>query len=492
MKKIISLLLILMLLVPASITALASAAAPIEIVWLTVAPADAPNDTAKIVEAANKYSAEKIGVTVKLQYINEEGLRLALTTGENWDLSMADSGGNINFDNFARDGYFADITELLATETPDLYATMDEKFWEGASQNGSIYGIPVKKDMAAEIFFRIDEGYYTDTLGLEIPDEMKFEDIGKYLYAYKENRPNEYAMPLSRGGLTHYNGFLQMIMGRILVIPYYAVGTDKETTIIPWYENEEYLNRLRLLHQWYVDGIITPDAATTETLPATILSSVRSGQAWTGYKGWSNTGGLKVKLSRYDGPFMSRTSIQGAVQTINAGSSAEKQLAALKFVELLSTDTKFRDIFAYGIEGEHFNYLENGTVLRTDPGIENYNTTGWMYSTGSYVSASVESSKDAAGNIVLADPNLWIGVFEGYDKAIVSATGAYSFNREPVQAEASAVAAVMAKYEYEMNTGTLDIDAKLEDIIAELKYAGIDIVLAEAQAQLDAYLASVK
>jgi hypothetical protein len=299
-------------------------------------------------------------------------------------------------------------------------------------------------------------------------------------------------MPLSQGGLTHYNGFLQQIFGRTLVIPYYAVGTDKETTIIPWYENGEYLARLRLLHQWYADGIITPDAATTETLPTSILSSVRSGQAWTGYKGWSNTGGLKVKLSRYDGPFMSRTSIQGGVHTVNAGSSAEKQIAALKLVELLSTDTKYRDIFAYGIEGEHFNYLENGTVLRTALGKENYDTTGWMYTTGSYVTASVESSTDAEGNIVLADPNLWIGVFEGYKDAIVSATGAYSFDREPVEAEAAAVSAVMTKYQYEMNTGTLDIDAKLPDIIAELKQAGIETVLAEAQAQLDAYLASIE
>lgn len=359
MKKVVSLLLVLMLLVPASITALASAA-PVEIIWLAIANSDAPNDTAKIVAAANAYSAEKIGVTVNLQFMTEVNLLLALSTGEEWDLSMADPGGNVNFDRLAREGYFADITEALKTETPALYATMDDKFWEGASQNGSIFGVPVKKDMAAEIFFRIDEGYYTDTLGLEIPDQMKFEDIGQYLYAYKENRPNEYPMPLSQGGLTHYNGFLQQIYGRTLVIPYYAVGTDAETTIIPWYESAEYLARLRLLHQWYVDGLITPDAATTETLPFSILSTVRSGQAWTGYKGWANSGGLKVKLSRYDGPFMSRSSIQGGVHTVNAGSSPEKQVAALKIIELLSTDTTFRNMFAYGIEGEHYNYLENG------------------------------------------------------------------------------------------------------------------------------------
>jgi putative aldouronate transport system substrate-binding protein len=180
------------------------------------------------------------------------------------------------------------------------------------------------------------------------------------------------------------------------------------------------------------------------------------------------------------------------VHTINAGSSAEKQVAALKYIELLSTDTYFRDILAYGVEGEHFEYLENGTVLRTAYGKENYNTTGWMYTTGSYVSASVESSEDEEGNITLADPELWVKVFEGYENAIVSATKGYVFDREPVEAEATAVGAVMEKYQYEMNTGTLNIDEKLPQIKDELEKAGILIVLEEAQRQLDEYLASVE
>ena len=47
----------------------------------------------------------------------------------------------------------------------------------------------------------------------------------------------------------------------------------------------------------------------------------------------------------------------------------------------------------------------------------------------------------------------------------------------------------MEKYTAEMLTGTLDIDAMLPTIQEELKAAGIEAVQAEAQAQLDAYLA---
>ena len=46
----------------------------------------------------------------------------------------------------------------------------------------------------------------------------------------------------------------------------------------------------------------------------------------------------------------------------------------------------------------------------------------------------------------------------------------------------------MAKYSAELHTGTLDIDAKLPQIKAELEEAGIYVIQKEAQAQLDAYL----
>ena len=40
---------------------------------------------------------------------------------------MADPGSNINFDRYALEGYYADLTELLSSEAPDLFATMDGK-----------------------------------------------------------------------------------------------------------------------------------------------------------------------------------------------------------------------------------------------------------------------------------------------------------------------------------------------------------------------------
>ena len=115
-------------------------------------------------------------------------------------------------------------------------------------------------------------------------------------------------------------------------------------------------------------------------------------------------------------------------------------------------------------------------VKRTEQGDANWSMDGFV--TGSVVNASVTS--DAIYD--------WDEIFKGYENALVSTLGAFNFDKANVEAEHAACNAVMAKYIAEMLTGTLDIDAKLPEIQAELKAAGYEAVLAEAQAQLDAYL----
>ncbi|MCR5687899.1 MAG: ABC transporter permease subunit [Lachnospiraceae bacterium] len=89
--------------------------------------------------------------------------------------------------------------------------------------------------------------------------------------------------------------------------------------------------------------------------------------------GWSDPeiSGFNVKLVRFIGPNLSRSTEQGSLVAINAAASPEKAEACLKYCELLYTDRKFRDTLVYGIEGKHFNYYKD-TVIRTEEGNEHY------------------------------------------------------------------------------------------------------------------------
>ena len=343
------------------------------------------------------------------------------------------------------------------------------------------------KDLGAEVFFRLNSDYFEGEKGLALPEEMAFEDLEPLLAMYKADFPDKYPLHMGHNGLSGMFQVHERIVSNYLVIPYSKAGTPEGARIIPIWEDEAYMNMRRCLHRWYEAGYVNPDAATTTDLPYSLRNPVRSGTAWTGYKGWSNptTVGFNVKLSRYIGPNMSRTTQQGSLIAVNAAASEEHAQAALKYMELLYTDRAFRDLLAYGIEGEHFEYYE-GTVIRTARGGENYLLDAFV--TGPAVSASVVS----ADKSVVADADQWEKVYEGYAHARQSDTRGFSYDGEKTEAIRAALYAIWDSHHSDLVTGTVDPDKTMAEMAKLMYAAGLQEVLDDAQKQLDDYLGALK
>ena len=424
-------------------------------------------------------------MTVDLQMKTSDQMALDLDTGEYYDMIFTCDWFN-NFDGHARLGYYYDLTDLVQTAAPDLYAAVDP-WWGIGTLNGRVYGVPMLKDLGAEVFFRINSDYYEGEKGLELPEEMDFADLEPLLKMYKEDHPTEYPLYLGSGGPLGMFQTHERIIGNYLVIPYNRAGTEDGTRIVPVWEDEEYMEKLRCLHRWYELGYINPDAATTTDMPYSLRNPIRTGTAWTGYRGWSNPDitGFNVKLVRFIGPNMSRSTQQGSLIAVNAAASEEHAIASLKYMELLYTDREFRDLLAYGIEGRHFNYYE-GTVIRTELGGEEYLMDNFI--TGPAVSASVVS----AGENVLADPDQWAKVYEGYKNAETSDTQGFSFDSSVMESERSVLSSIWNNRLSELVTGTIDPDEAIAEIRKDMENAGLEKVREEAQRQLDEYLETMK
>jgi len=456
--------------------------APIELVWWTYSPdGTAPDDAEEVLQRANEISKEKIGVTVKMIYKSEEQFDLDLQTGEYYDMTFSCDWCN-DFDANAGNGYYYDITELVEKTAPKLYKAVDP-WWEIGSLHGKIYGVPMLKDLGAEVFFRMNSDYFETEKGLTLPEEMAFADLEPYLEMWKEDHPDDYPFFIPSVGLSGAFQVHERIVSKYLVIPYSKAGTPDGTKIIPVFDDEEYMGMLRLLHKWYGLSYINPDAATTTEVPKSIKTPVRTGTAWTGFMGWSDPEayGFNVKLVRFIGPNMSRSTQQGSLIAINAAASHEKAQACLKYMELLYTDKELRDTLAYGIEGKHFEYYED-TVIRTVEGNEHYMQDAFV--TGPAVSASVVSAdKDNP-----ADPDQWKKVYDGYKSARISDTRGFSFDPTNVEAEIAALDAIWNSYSAELVTGTSDTNEAAKEILKQMEAAGLDKVREEAQRQLDEYL----
>ena len=153
---------------------------------------DVPNALEEVLEKANAISAEKIGVTVDMQFKTEKQFQLDMNTGEYYDMTFSCDWCN-DFDGNAMKGYYYDLTELVQSETPALYSAV-EPWWEAGSLGGRVYGVPMLKDMGAEVFFRLNSDYFEGEKGLTLPESMDFADLEPLLKMWKEDHPNEYPM----------------------------------------------------------------------------------------------------------------------------------------------------------------------------------------------------------------------------------------------------------------------------------------------------------
>ncbi|MBR5406807.1 MAG: ABC transporter substrate-binding protein [Lachnospiraceae bacterium] len=451
---------------------------PVRLRWVTYETA-VPSDLKEVIAAANAYSADKIGVVADIELQPQEMINLIMASGEYYDIVFTSEWLN-NYDTNAAKGLYYDITDLVKEETPQLYDIIGE-YWEAAEVDGRLYGIPTLKDMGSEMMYRLNADYFEGSKGMDIPEKMAFEDIEPFLKAYKDDHPDKYPLAMDKSGVPGFTKFLDTVIDNVVFIPY----GDDEPKAIPIWESDELMERYRLLHKWYKLGYIDPDASAIESTTADKSIPVRYGVAWRGYQGYSNPDdwGFNVKTSIYDGPYLSRATEQGAMLAVCSACSREKAEAALKYIELLNTDRKFRDILGYGIEGRHFEYLENQTVLRTKTGYERYDVH--LYPLGSVANASVES----VSRELTADPKQWDKVYEGYrEYAIKSKTKGFVYDRTRKADIIAAVTAIYENYATDLRTGTSDPDVVIPKMREQMEAAGIKELLDDINGQLQEHL----
>ena len=165
-----------------------------------------------------------------------------------------------------------------------------------------------------------------------------------------------------------------------------------------------------------------------------------------------NNGIENCEAIQFGEPIISNTSVRGSMSGIYAGCQYPEK--ALQLIELVNTDSKVRDWFFYGVEGENFQYTADGKV-------EKLNSEWPMagYTQGGFSNVSWNAALEV---------NEW----EEVDSK--------------VETELANCRAVYEKYKSELWTGAQDPKKLIPKILEELEVAGWETIRAEAQAQVDA------
>ncbi len=431
----------------------------------------------------DQYLEEKIGVHLDVKIISysdwDQRRSVVVSTNEPYDIIFT------NFSTYKSDvalGAFADITDLLEA-TPDLKAVMPEEYWDAVRINGQIYGVPAYKDSSLTNFFVWD----TQVAEQYVPnykDLHTLADLTDGVAAIYEGTGDAPIGMNKDGWAVSENLYDSMSSGLPALGVSYTKGDNK---VVAVFEQEDVMNDLKVLHQWYEAGYINSDAPNLDNAPVYKTLSVAQGWPYAAVKTW----GPGLGASPYTGEavtaeavqwgsntVLSNDTVQGSMACISA-SSANKE-KAMELLQLVNTDSYVRDALYYGLEGDNFDYVDVNGEQRVHK-----NNNDWpmgAYAQGTYFNVTLEDTETY---------NYWNEeVRVQNENAVVSPALGFSFDTTNVAEQLSACTAIYAKYKPVLLTGAMDPETTVPQIMEEMRASGFDEIVAEAQTQLDAFLAS--
>ena len=230
------------------------------------------------------------------------------------------------------------------------------------------------------------------------------------------------------------------------------------------------MHDLKIYREWFEKGYINQDAATLGELPTYQVCNIAQGWSQAAQTTWGPNMGVNATAVQWRDTIVSRGSVQGSINCISANSKHPEE--ALRFLNLVNSDTYVRDALYYGLEGDNFNYTADKKVERTD---KQWFMAG--YSQGTFFNVSLLADQET---------NQWDEVKELNEKATPSEMLGFNLDTSNIETELANCRAVYEKYYSELFTGAQDPRELVKTIDAELETAGWETIREEAQKQIDA------
>ncbi|MFR6589199.1 MAG: hypothetical protein ACLURV_02280 [Gallintestinimicrobium sp.] len=105
-----------------------------------------------------------------------------VNTGEYFDLMFVN---NTNYTKFVNLNALADITDLVQSETPELYDFIPEDLWKGATIKEKIYAVPTYKDSSMTQFWMLDDSI-VQKYDIDMESIKDFATLDPVIHTIKE------------------------------------------------------------------------------------------------------------------------------------------------------------------------------------------------------------------------------------------------------------------------------------------------------------------
>jgi putative aldouronate transport system substrate-binding protein len=273
------------------------------------------------------------------------------------------------------------------------------------------------------------------------------------------------------------------------MLPIAIKATDGDLKAFWYHDTPEFKEFVTLMAEWNNAGYLPLEGAPDES---TRMAEWQAGK----YGLWSHLIDPRMPVTEknrrgwdFVGKSLTNPNIMttgSVIATLNAVCASSKHPdKAVQYLNLINTDVELYNLLNYGIEGTHWVWVDQAKKLIAPPEGKAWNETGyypdagWMW--GNNFNAYYIDPIDA-------DADLWAQINKLNDEALPSTAMGFVYDRANVQTEIANVGAVGGEF----CADTMLISGDVQACIDNMKSAGIDIILADMQKQLDAFKATMK
>lgn len=405
------------------------------------------------------------------------------------------------------DGYFLDLTDLVDEYMPNYerIRTSDVQYellsTTDSGRLGAVYELRQSKQGPwLGLWIRQD---WLDDLNLDTP--VTFDDYHEVLTAFKNEKGATAPLILNFSGS---DGELGTMSGGLNVLNSWQLDETGKVNFGPYMDAwKEYVT---IMHQWYTEGLIDPDFMATDERTADMAKVVTGASGLFAalytmpsvYEAASED--PNMNLAPVNPPVMNegdeghirlRDSYTSGNTAISADS--ENWEVALRWLDYLYTDEGAL-LANYGVEGDTFEFDENGKPVFTDKILNNENGWTMTQTVASYLcpSAGIANWSDWTRELAgvpekdQACYDVWSEFSDDWRlPSSVTLTQEESTERAALYAD---ISTIVKEQTAQFISGALDIESNWDAYISALEASGMERAIEITQAAYDRYLARVE
>lgn len=455
-----------------------------------------------------QYVSETYGIDFEMKIIEvgsyNDNSSLALASGEGWDIAF------VNGTNFLANvgrNLFLPLDEYLeAGKLPTAQEVLPDTLWQAGQYNGQYYGIFPTKDFGGIWNMLVNEENLAE-IGMEVPEWEDAEDLFDWFEEagakWKELYPDRYAFPDNWSLSAYVNHDALLSSGNSAFGALCATNVEglegfteieDTTTVFTPILTEQYREILKRRLALAEAGIFESYWPGEDGY----LGEFSRGEyiAYQGVAGYTSFDpntyeGFTTKLESASVGMTNTAYAHAGFWVVNAKTQYPE--AVLDFAEALYSDEYLCTIMRFGMEGLDWTDVDGNGEIEVE-GTRNADPSdrSWYYWYG-FEKACVLTGKVAPGNGNAED--FQDAMWAVNDALTVSQNCGFVVDTTNITNEIAALTAVTQKYAdlltYPLDIGSVDnVDPMMDQLEADLMSAGLERVVAEVQAQLDAFHAS--